>query len=54
LHHLASGWADRFWRLVRHYGPWNLAFLEAVFRLADQAASAQEQQSGENSKENCP
>jgi CRISPR-associated endonuclease/helicase Cas3 len=52
LHHLASGWFDRFWRLVRLYGPWDLAFLEAVLRLADQAASAQEQQGEENSKEN--
>lgn len=36
---LSSGWPDLFWELTRQYGPWSLAYLEALLRIADQKAS---------------
>lgn len=38
---------ERFWRVVRKYGWWGAAYREAVFRLADHAQSAAEQDRAE-------
>jgi CRISPR-associated endonuclease/helicase Cas3 len=40
---LDQGWFERAARLCQRYGPWELARLEAILRLADHAASAEEQ-----------
>lgn len=43
---VGSGWPSLFWRLNRRYGPWGLAYLEALLRLADQLRSAEELERG--------
>lgn len=39
--------ANRFARLQAAYGPWGLAYLEAVFKAADGLASAEEEKAGD-------
>jgi CRISPR-associated endonuclease/helicase Cas3 len=44
LYRLDAGWVDLFWRMVRRYGWWGIAYLEALLVTADRSVSAAEQQ----------
>ena len=39
MYALGSGWANLFVSQNRTYGPWLLAYLEAILRLADHRRS---------------
>jgi CRISPR-associated endonuclease/helicase Cas3 len=41
---LGGGWPNLFWKLVRRYGWWTLAYLETLLRLADRRRSQQEEE----------
>ncbi len=44
VEHLGFAWVDSFEHLKRKYGPWGLAWLESLLRLADHRWSEAEQQ----------
>jgi CRISPR-associated endonuclease/helicase Cas3 len=43
LYRIDGGWVDLFWGMVRQYGWWGIAYLEALLITADRSVSAREQ-----------
>lgn len=50
FHTLDSGWTDLFWSLIRRYGWWGLAYLEAMLITADRLVSGEEQRRALNTE----
>lgn len=48
LEKLDSGWVELFWKMVRRYGYWGLAYLETLVRLADHQRSEWESKNAKN------
>jgi CRISPR-associated endonuclease/helicase Cas3 len=35
-----GAWLERFWRIFERYGPWGMAYLEALLVLSDRVVSS--------------
>ena len=42
LERMDSGWTNLFWKMIRRYGYWGLAYLEMILRLGDHTESERE------------
>ncbi len=54
FHRLDAGWADLFWSLIRRFGWWGLAYLEAILITADRTVSAREQKRANEARGEVP